>query len=217
MEAYGTKSGAFAKAGSWWFITCGFTTNPNNSKCVSRKFELKDLAYVTGNRDYDPFPVALGSPEGFDPWIGYDAAKAHGLVVQDAIDRLYQSQLLDGYRHKLEGAFAVFPGSANRVNLHGHAVANGGETNGQFLAEELFSAMEGGLQKHRQHLDRDYFPDVLVLKINSPSDLERCIRYSEKVIPVDLIVAQALERPEAGSRDAKWNDEFFLKLHEALI
>ena len=36
----------------------------------------------------------------------------------EALDVLYQTDLLDGYRNQSEGAYLLVPGGANRVNLH---------------------------------------------------------------------------------------------------
>jgi hypothetical protein len=149
--AYGVRSGAFAKAPAWWFITCGFTTNSENVKCNSKDFERDDLSYEPRDRGYDPYPVTLGYGRGEAVYAdeGYDDARIMGLIIQDAMDQLYKSKIVDGYRNKLEGAFGVFPGRPNRVNLHGHAVANGSETNGKFVAETLFEAMGNGIEKYR--------------------------------------------------------------------
>ena len=220
ITAYGTQSGAFGKAEAWWFITCGFTTNPNNAKFVSRGLEPDDLDYVLVDRGYDPYPTQLGrgiNNEATDPDFDYDDVRVLGLIIQDAMDSLYQGQLVDGYRNKLEGAFGIFPGRPNRVNLHGHAIANGSETNGQFLAEQLFEAMANGLLKYKDHLGRNYFPDVTVLRIKSAQDLQRCIRYSEKVVPVDVIVAEAMARPEAKLANGLWDETYACNLETSLM
>lgn len=46
VQAFSEKSGAFARAASWSFITCGFTTNPENSKAVGRPLGEEDFHHV---------------------------------------------------------------------------------------------------------------------------------------------------------------------------
>ena len=144
VEAFGTRSGAFARAAAWWFLTLGFTSNRNNSKYVVKDFEPQVPNPGDGNREYDPYPVELAQEA---PFIGYTDARLLGLIVQESLDELYQSRIVDGYRNKLEGALLLQPGGDTRMNMHGHAIANGSETNPDFIAEQLYALMEQGLRK----------------------------------------------------------------------
>ena len=215
--AYGPASGAINRAQHWWFITIGYTSNAQQSKCNSRPLELGDLAYRPDNYTVDKYPVTLGygtGNEAFGADHGYDAARALGSIAQQAMGKIYGSKLVHGYRHKLEGAFAIFPGQPNRVNLHGHAVANGAEPHGDYIASELYEGVGALLQEYSAYLDRPYYPDIQVLRIETAKDLKRCLLYTEKVIPVNLIVAEAMDRPEAKQSDGQWCPKYadFLKV-----
>ena len=205
VQAFGKRSGAFARARAWWFLTLGFTSNPNNSKWVVKNFDPQVPNPGDGDRGYDPYPIELAQEA---PYIGYTDARILGLIVQETLDELYQSDLVDGYRNKLEGAFQLRPRADTRMNMHGHAIANGSETNSNFIAEQLYTLVQQGLRKYRHHLRHDYYPDVQVCSVASASDLERCVIYSEKVIPVARIVAEAMAQPEARREDGTWNPAY---------
>jgi len=125
---------------------------------------------------------------------------------------LYQSGVLDGYRNKLEGAFLLQPRADSRMNIHGHCIANGSETNPDFIAERLYTLMQQGLRKYRRHLCHDYYPDVQVCPVASPDDLQRCVIYSEKIVPVARIVADAMAQPQAKRDDGTWNPAYVIGL-----
>ena len=218
VEAYCEGSGAFAKAQAWWFLTLGFTSNENNSKWIVKDFDPHIPNPGDGERGYDPYPIQLGPNrhDPMDPWMGYDDARILGLIVQDALDQLYQSHLVDGYRNKLEGAFLLQPQAETRMNLHGHAIANGSETNGDFIAEQLYALMQQGLCKYRRHLWHDYFPDVQVCPLASGADLERCFIYSEKILPVAGIVADAMAKPQARRENGTWDPAYAIGLEISL-
>jgi hypothetical protein len=166
-----------------------------------------------GDRGYDPYPIELAQEA---PEIGYDDARLLGLIVQETLDELYQSDVVDGYRNKLEGAFKLQPRADTRMNLHGHAIANGSETNPDFIAEQLHALMQQGLRKYRRHLCHDYYPDVQVCPVASPKDLERCVIYSEKIVPVARIVADAMAQPAAQRDDGSWNPAYVIGLERSL-
>lgn len=213
VQAFGERSGAFARAQAWWFLTLGFTSNRNNSKWVVEDFDPHVPDPGDGDRGYDPYPVELAQEA---PYIGYTDARLLGLIVQEALDELYQSGLVDGYRNKLEGAFRLRPRADARMNLHGHAVANGSETNPDFMAEQLYALMQQGLRKYRRHLRHDHYPDVQVCPVASPQDLEGCVIYSEKIVPVARIVADAMDEPEAKREDGNWNQAYVIGLETKL-
>jgi hypothetical protein len=205
VQAFGEHSSAFARAQAWWFLTLGFTSNPNNSKWIVKGFDPQVPNPGDGDRGYDPYPVELAQEA---PYIGYTDARLLGLIVQEALDELYQSGLVDGYRNKLEGAFRLQPRADTRMNLHGHAVANGSETNPNFIAEQIYTRMQQGLHKYRRHLRHDYYPDVQVCPVATAKDLERCIIYSEKIVPIAKIVADAMAQPEAKRDDGSWKADY---------
>jgi hypothetical protein len=213
VQAFGERSGAFARAQAWWFLTLGFTSNRNNSKWVVKDFDPQVPDPGDGDRGYDPYPVELAQEA---PYIGYTDARILGLIIQEALDELYQSGLVDGYRDKLEGAFKLQPRTDTRMNIHGHAIANGSETNPNFIAEQLYALMQQGLRKYRRHLCHDYYPDVQVCPLTSAQDLERCVIYCEKIVPVARIVADAMDRPEAKREDGTWNPAYVIGLETKL-
>jgi hypothetical protein len=67
-------------------------------------------------------------------------------------------------------------------------------------------------------MNRLYYPNVLVLRIRTAEDLERCVLYSEKVVPIDKIVTDALNHPGArgadGELDAGYVEKLRFNLHE---
>ena len=145
VQAFGERSGTFARARAWWFLTLGFTSNPNNSKWIVKDFDPHVPDPGDGDLRYDPYPVELAQES---PEIGYDDARLLGLIVQEALDELYQSGLADGFRAKLEGAFLLQPRADTRMNLHGHAIANGSEDNPDFIAR----AREEVVEENRERL-----------------------------------------------------------------
>jgi len=213
VEAFGEHSGAFGQAQAWWFLTLGFTSNTNNSKFVVADFDPSMPLAGEGDRGYDAYPVELAHEV---PDLGYDDARILGLVVQEALDELYQSGMVDGYRNKLEGAFRLEPGADTRMNMHGHAIANGSETNAAFIAEEIYNLMRRGLKKYRKHMHHDFHPDVKVCPMRSAEELERCVTYIEKVVPIGKIVADAMARPQARLEDGSWNERYVIELETHL-
>ena len=81
------------------------------------------------------------------------------------------------YHNRLEGFYRLHPGGANRVHLHCHAVGNGREMNGQFVAETLLECVHKALMKYRHRLHRRYYPDIQVKRITSAEHLEKAIVY----------------------------------------
>ena len=223
VEAFGSESLTFDRMQQQGltpsFITLGYTTNPANSKCVGRDFEDKDISYSGGDPEYDPYPVRLGlSDDDADlPCFGYEDAKLLGIIAQQAMERVYKNHLLAGYHFKVEGAFKLVPGGANRVNLHAHVFANGHEDDPQVLANGLMKEMRRGFRRYKKYLNREYHPDVLVLRLNSAEHIERVVRYFEKILPIGLIVEEAMGRPEAKSADGFWNPEYVEEVKLALM
>jgi hypothetical protein len=155
VASFGSGTGAFW-ARAWFFITISWTTNPRNAKCVTGDYEPDDNTPPEGDRGYDPYPVVLGLDD-YDPdlgWVGYQDARLLGLIMQEAISDLYHRQHLDGYHHKLEGAYRLHPGGANRVNLHCHTVANGREQDGDFIAQVLRQSIAKMLSRCKNRLNR---------------------------------------------------------------
>jgi hypothetical protein len=218
VEAFGSQSGAFGRAPAWSFITCGFTTSQKNSTALGRGLDPEDFQLMRGDHLYDPYPVLIGTHDGTPDceFVGYNDARMLAVIIQEALDELYQAHYIDGYRNKLEGAFKISAGGAKGANIHGHTIANGSETNMQFLAEDLHASMKRGLQKHARLLNRHYHPNVLVLRIASPEDLQRCIVYTEKIVAVDKIVADAMKQPNATGPDGKPSPEYVRALDESL-
>lgn len=223
VEAFGKDSGTFQRMQSQGltatFSTLSYTTQQANSKSVGRDFKGERIKVSGGSPEYDPYPVCLG----FDdcdttlPWMGYQDAKLLGLIAQQAMEHTYREKLLAGYHFKIEGAFKLVPDGANRINIHAHSVANGPADNPQFLADALFKQMCRGLRCYRKHLRGYYYPDVLVERLESASDFQKCICYSEKVIPIGLIVGEAMGHPEAKLSDGRWNLEYISEVQTALM
>jgi hypothetical protein len=223
VEAFGEDSGTFERMESQnltaTFITLGYTTQQANSKSVGRDFKGERIIVSGGSPEYDPYPVCLGFDDCDStlPWLGYLDAKLLGLIAQQAMEHTYKEKLFAGYHFKIEGAFKLVPDGANRINLHAHSVANGPVDNPQFRADVLFKYMRQGLHRYRKHLRGDYYPDVLVERLESASDFQKCICYSEKVIPIGLIVGEAMGHPEAKLSDGRWNTEYISEVQTALM
>jgi len=217
--AFGRHSGAFYRVACWWLITIGWTTNPRNAHCTSSDFHPADILPPAGDRGYDPYPVVLGLEDGDPdlPWLGYEDGRVLGLAMQEAIDGLYQDCHIDGYHFRLEGAYRLNPGGANRVNLHSHTVADGREEDGEFIAQALRWSVLETLRKYAPLLSRGYYPDIQIKRITTPEHLERCVAYSEKVVPVGHMVADAMSRPEARLTDGTWNSRFITGLRTSLL
>jgi hypothetical protein len=217
-RAFGRNSGAFNRAPVWLFITCGYTTNQQTAKAIGKDFDEAEFHYAPSSTTYEAYPVCLGRADDDPdlPEYAYDDARILGLIAQDALDELYQQSILDGYRGRLEGAFQLNPQGANRVNLHNHAVGNGLEDNTQFIADILFAFMKADLNEWKPDLTRDYYPDVRVSRLTTPEHLENCVIYSEKVIPVAKIVAEAMANSEAKEPDGQWNVEYVSALETSL-
>jgi hypothetical protein len=228
VQSFGVKSGAFGRSACWSLITCGFTTNPANAKAVGRNLGEDDFHHVRGDDYYDAFPTMLGNedenPDDFSD--GYQDARILAAIVQEALDELYHCDVVDGYRNKIEGAFRIKPNARPPmpdspqagplyVNMHGHAIANGGETNLQFIADTLAQLMEAGLQKFKEELLGDYHPDVLVLGIPSAEALVACTVYAEKVVAVEAIVKDAMLKPGATLESGQPNPQYVKALDES--
>jgi len=222
VEAFGAESGTFArmKASDLTasFLTLSFTTNPNNANSAGRDFQCEDISFDQGEPEYDPYPVRLGLSDdsAVDAWLGYEDAKILGLVAQKAMEKVYGERLFSGYRFKIEGAFKLVPGGANQVNLHAHVVANGHESDPQKVADAIMKEMRRELRRYRKELNGTYHPDVLALRLNSAEELERAIKYSDKVIPFGLIVEEAMNRPEAKQNDGSWERGYLSELRTSL-
>jgi hypothetical protein len=203
VQAFGTKSSAFIRSPNWMFITISFTTRRKNSKAVGKDLDPDDFAFVRGDHLYDPFPVCLGGGDRVEDceFLGYEDVQVLGRIILDALDELYKEKIILGYRSKLEGAFMLIPGHSKRVNFHGHSVANGPGQSVQSIANIIYQSVQEKLRRHRLRMNRLYYADVLVLRINTAEDLERCVIYSEKVVPIDKIVADALSHATARGKD----------------
>jgi hypothetical protein len=229
VQSFSVKSGAFGRSPCWSFITCGFTTNPANAKAVGRPLADDDFDHVRGDDHYDAFPTMLGNddenPDDFSD--GYQDARILAIIVQESLDQLYQCDIVDGYRNKIEGAYRIKPNPRPQrldspqagpvyVNMHGHAIANGRETNLQFIADALMELMRAGLQKYRKALSANYYPDVLALGMPSAEALVACIVYAEKVVAVDAIVKDAMLKPGAFLENGQPSPQYVKALDESL-
>lgn len=218
-QAYGVDSGSFAKARAWHLITIGWTTNPDNAKCINGEYSREDLTPPAADRGYDPYPVVLGCDDYNPdlPWLGYEDARRLGVIMQEAIKILKERGLIDGFHFRHECDFRLNPGGANRLHFHNHSVVNGVEDNSQFLAESILEAVNAALWKygHKQLLQR-YYPDIHVRRITDAEHLQHAICYTEKVIPIQHIVADALSRPEARQPDGHYKPVCTAKLMTSL-
>ena len=219
VTAFGEASGAFYRAATWMFFTLSFTTSKANSKAVFKTLEKEDYAVFHDGfrRDglrggyYDPAPVRLGDDTGDQSHLGMTEARILLTICQQAAESLYP-EILSGYKIKHEGMFRIFADGV-RCLPHQHGIGNSRiDTDGKSIAQRFYDAMQAGLDKHRHLLSRDYFPDVHVFQIPDPVALEKCIVYTEKVVPIGLIVAEALDRPEAKMPDGTWNHRYVKKL-----
>lgn len=218
VYAFGRDSGAFYGAVAWSFITLGWTTNPANARCRCDDYDPEALQPHARNRDYDSYPVVLGLGDDDPdlPFLGYEDARILGFVMQWAVAELYHRGHINGYHSRHEGEYRLNPGGANRVNFHDHAVANGDEANGQFIAEKLQEFVNEGLAKFGAGLSRVYYPDIHVQSVTSPEHLEHAIVYGEKVAPIAHAVADALARPEARGTDGYYDPRYVAKLKDSL-
>lgn len=203
VHAFGRHSGAFSRAAAWFFITIGWTINPANAKCRCDNYDPDGLRPHARNRGYDPYPVVLGLGDDDPdlPFLGYEDARILGVAMQWAIGELYHRRHINGYHSRHEGEYRLNPGGANRTNFHDHTVANGDDTNGQFIAEKLREFVNDGMAMFGAGLSRQYYTDIHVQRITSPDHLHHAIVYTEKVAPIGHAVADALARPEARGAD----------------
>jgi hypothetical protein len=216
--AFGSRSGAFYEAPAWLLITIGWTTNPLNARCSSDDFHPDDIRPPAGDRGYDPYPVVLGLDDA-DPdcaWRGYEDARILGLAMQEAIGGLHHCHHVDGYHYHLEGEYRLNPGGANRVNLHSHTVANGRVEDAHTIVDALKESVLSVLRNYGPLLSREYYPDIQVKRITTPQHLERCVAYTEKVVPVGHMVADAMSRPEAKLPDGNWKERYTIELRASL-
>ena len=218
-QAYGVDSGSFAKARAWHLITIGWTTNPDNAKCISLEYSREDLTPPAADRGYDPYPVVLGYDD-YDPdlpWLGYEDGRRLGVIMQEAVKSLKKQRLIDGFHSHHECDFRINPGGANRLHFHDHSVVNGVEDNSQFLAESTLKAVNEGLWKfgHKQ-LNQRFYPDIHVRRITDAEHLQHAICYTEKVIPIQHIVSDALGRPEARQPDGHYKPVYTDKVMTSL-
>jgi hypothetical protein len=219
VYAFGERSGTFFQATAWFFITIGWTTNPANAKCCCDDYDPDQFRPRTGDVGYDPYPIILGWADDDPdlPFYGYDDARTLGSIMQWGIGELYHRSHIDGYHSRLEGDFRLNPGGANRVNLHEHTVANGGDDNGQFIAEQLREFSYDGWKRFgRDHLNRTYYPDIHVQRITSPEHLEHATIYQEKVTPIGHGVSEAMGWPEARGADGFYDARYIAKLKVSL-
>ena len=219
VAAYGEKSGAFHRSPFWIFFTLSFTTSKANSKAVFKTLEKEDYEASDDGfrRDglhggyYDPAPVRLGDDTGDQSHFGMMEARILWTICQKAAESLYP-EILSGYKIKHEGMFRSFPDGV-RCLPHQHGIGNSRiDTDGKFIAQRFYDAMQAGLEQYGHLLNREYFPDVHVFQIPNPKALEKCIVYMEKVVPIGLIVAEALNLPEAKQADGTWNRRYVEKL-----
>ena len=217
--AYGPDSGAFGKAPAWFLVTIGWTTNPANAKCQFGDYAPDDFEPPVGDRGYDPYPVILGFDD-YDAdcaWLGYEDARTLGIIAQKAISELYEREIIGGYHNRLEGEYRLNPGGANRVNLHAHAVVNSADSNGEFLAEKIHEFVHTyWTQFGFDQLNQKYYPDIHVRRITNPEHLYRAVVYTEKVVPINHAVADALSRPEALDANGYYNPKYIAGLKVAL-
>jgi hypothetical protein len=218
VYAFGRHSGAFERAGAWWFITVGWTVNPANARCRCDEYDPDEHRPHARDRGYDPYPVVLGLGDDDPdlPIFGYNDARTLGIVTQWAIGELYHRSHINGYHSRHEGEYRLNPGGANRVNFHNHTVANGDDTNGQFIAEKLREFVNEGLALFGRDLLRAYYPDIHVQRVTSPEHLEHAVVYGEKVVPIAHAVADALARPEARSADGFLDARYVANLKTSL-
>lgn len=219
VYAFGRHSGAFERAGAWWFITVGWTVNRANMRCRCDEYDPDEHRPHARDRGYDPYPVVLGLGDDDSdlPILGYNDARSLGVVTQWAIGELYHRSYINGYHSRHEGEYRLNPGGANRTNFHDHTVANGDDTNGQFIAEKLYELLhEGWKMFGLGHLNRVYYPDIHVQRITSPEHLEHAVVYGEKVVPIAHAVADALARPEARGADGHYDPRYIAKLKDSL-
>lgn len=219
VYAFGRRSCAFERAGAWWFITIGWTVNRANMRCRCDEYDPDEHRPHARDRNYDPYPVVLGLGDDDPdlPFLGYEDARILGVVMQWAIGELYHRGHINGYHLRHEGEFRLNPGGTNRVNFHNHTVANGDDTNGQFIAQKLYEFLhEGWTMFGPDRLNRDYYPDILIQRITSPEHLEHAVVYGEKVVPIAHAVADALARPEARSADGFFDARYVANLKTSL-
>ena len=212
---YGVESGSFTRGRNWFAIHLSVRDSKANSRAIGRQLEPEDYDLLNDNGLYserfESRPVPL---EGDEDFTGIQTCRLAFLAAQTALDTLYNRGDLAGFRQKLEVALSLCP---TRGLPHAHAVADSGETNPQYLADELFSEMQKTLALHRAEMSVDLYPSVRVFAIPSPTDLLRCIRYLEKIIPFGLLTEEVLNRDGTQDPDGLPNHRVFKQLESSLL
>jgi hypothetical protein len=115
-------------------------------------------------------------------------------------------------------AISMIPISiSTRALPHCHAIVSAAVgMDAQTLADELKRQMDAVLQAHSDDLQIPLFASVRVFAINSPQHLERASLYTEKVIPLGLLVGEALSRAGARNADGEFNPAFLKDLEHGL-
>jgi len=213
-SAFAIDSGAFTSGRNWFAIHLSVRDSKENSRAVGKRLEPEDYDFVNDSGMYSEIyadrPVPL---EGDNDIFGIQTCRYVFLAVQKALDAIYDDGTVDGYRQKLEVALSLTP---TRGLPHGHAIACGGETNPQLIADELYAEMDAVLTRYRAELVVDLWPSVRVYAIPSPLDLLRCAKYLEKAIPLGLLTEEVLNRPAAYNPDGTPNRRVFKALESSL-
>jgi hypothetical protein len=225
-ESFGPESGAFARGKHWFNMHLSVRASRANSCAVGRG--LTDEDWDIENTDgmyselYESRPVGLSASLDHDVAEGIQTCRFAFLAVQKALNAAYAKGkgILGGYRQKLEVGLSLPP---THALPHGHSVGNGHDENPQYIADLLYEEMDKVLQHYRDELTIPLYPSVRVFSIPSSDDLLRCLKYLEKIIPLNLIVRIAQHQPGAKNPDDTWSVEFLdiletdlLELHDQL-
>lgn len=219
-ESFGPELGAFARGKSWFNMHLSVRASRANSCALGRGLTDKDWDIENPNGMYSELyesrPVGLSVSLDHDVAEGIQTCRFAFLAVQKALDAAYAKGkgILGGYRQKLEVGLSLPP---THALPHAHSVGNGRDENPQFIADLLYEEMDKVLQHYRDELTIPLYPSVRVFSITSGGDLLRCLKYLEKIIPLNLIVRIAQQQLSAKNPDGTWNMEFLDMLESDLL
>jgi hypothetical protein len=191
-----------------------------NATAVGRDLTDDDLQFLKSEHGlygevYQPRPVLSDATHGRDDITGIHTCGIVSFASQTALKNVYERGVLIGVKAKLETAISLVP---TRALPHAHAIATCPlAVDAQFLAEELKTDMDMVLKRFRREMQLPLYASVRVYNIKSPAHLEKTALYTEKPIPLGMLVKDALNRKEARNVDNTWNRAYLDDLEHATI
>lgn len=223
-ESYGQRTRTFFRAAAagqrFLAIHLSVRDHRENARAIGRTlkeedFDILNLDHGLYSEIYASHPVHLGGTEGRDDISGLITCHRVSNACMKALRSVYKQGWLRGLKAKLETAFQLRPAKALP---HLHAIATADlEVDPQFLADELKAEMDAVLESFISDLQLPLYASVRVFAIESPEHLESAAEYLEKVVPLGLLVNEALDRNRALDPDGKRNAQFYELLEHELI